>query len=412
MIQHSKDKQIVMYSEEDERQRIRELYKLNILDTEPEEAFDRITRLVARLFHVPISFVSLITEDRQWFKSCIGIDVRQTGRELSLCQYVIATKETLVVPDAKEDERFKHNPLLDELGIRFYAGARLMTKRGHIVGTLCIADPKPRGFSKDDQVILEELANWVVSEMELRATVDQQTLEKEALQKEIKWAGSLQRQLLPKDFTDSKVDMRSLYLPSNLVSGDFYNYHWITEDRLFGYIVDVMGHGVPTALQTSAIRVLFSQALELQLSLKEMVEWVNRASIPFMPENYFFTAFVFEFDFSRNCLTYVSAGINSFYSITKSKGIQYHDVHGKLLGIFKDVTFDEHQLSFQVGDTFIFCSDGFSERIESSVETWIGQADSIEDMSTQCYQQLTNTKLKDDTTALFFSILIGMEKEH
>ncbi|WP_062051894.1 GAF domain-containing SpoIIE family protein phosphatase [Bacillus sp. JCM 19034] len=293
MIQHSDEKQIVIYSEEDERQRLHELYTLHILDSEPEEAFDRITRFVARLFHVPISFVSLITEDRQWFKSCVGIDLRQTERELSLCQYVIATKKTLVVPDTKKDERFKNNPLLDEMGIRFYAGAQLRTKRGHIVGTLCIGDPKPREFTSEDQLTLEELANWVVSEMELRATIDQQQMEKEALQKEIKWAGSLQRQLLPSDLNDPKIQMKSLYLPSNLVSGDFYNYHWITNDRLFGYIVDVMGHGVPTALQTSAIRVLFSQAIELQLSLKETVEWINRSSIPFMPENYYFTAFLF-----------------------------------------------------------------------------------------------------------------------
>ncbi|WP_100374294.1 PP2C family protein-serine/threonine phosphatase [Bacillus sp. FJAT-45037] len=397
---------IIMFSEEDEQERLQELHSLQLVDTEAEESFDQITRLVADIFQVPICLVSLVTEDRQWFKSCVGVDFRETGREVAFCQYVVATRETMVVEDTLIDDRFRTNRLVIEEGIRFYAGAKLMTKKGNILGTLCIIDNQPRVFSAEERTKLENLAEWVLTEIELREAIRVQKQKHEALQKDIKWAGDLQQQLLPDDFTNEYIKMKSLYLPSELVSGDFYDYKWITEDRMFGYLVDVMGHGVPTALQTSAIRVLFAQALdENTASLGDLISSINRASMPFMPEGYYFTAFCFEFNFKDKKLAYACGGINRFFSSTLASGQKEHLVPGTLLGMFHQASFDEHRVDFIKGDQFIFSTDGFTDLL-SSDEVWPkGLRKPVEVVLKTNKEKLLSKARKDDATALFIEIM-------
>jgi PAS domain S-box-containing protein len=152
-----------------EAQRLQSLQRLEILDTPPEPSFDRITRLATQLFGVPIALVSLVDQDRQWFKSCIGLDVRQTDRQLSFCAHAILSDEAFVVPDALLDARFADNELVTgETGIRFYAGAPLKGRDGLNVGSLCVIDTAPREFSEQDKVNLCDLAAMVVDELELR----------------------------------------------------------------------------------------------------------------------------------------------------------------------------------------------------------------------------------------------------
>jgi PAS domain S-box-containing protein len=152
-----------------ETERLQALQRQHILDTPPEAAFDRITRLAAQLFGVPISLVSLVDRDRQWFKSCFGLDLRQTDRQLSFCAHAILSDDVFVVPDATQDERFANNALVTgELGIRFYAGAPLKTRDGFNLGSLCIIDTRPRHFSEQDIANLKDLAALVIDELELR----------------------------------------------------------------------------------------------------------------------------------------------------------------------------------------------------------------------------------------------------
>ncbi|MGF2617861.1 GAF domain-containing SpoIIE family protein phosphatase [Rossellomorea aquimaris] len=394
---------IVMSSLENENKRLTELHSLSILDTKPEENFDRITRHVARIFDVPICLISLISEDRQWFKSCVGTTLNETEREAAFCQYVVAEQRTVVVEDTLEDPRFCQNRLVSEMGIRFYAGARLLTKEGNILGTLCIIDTKPRELSSKELVILEELASWVISEIELRQEMNKRQEQREAIEKQIEWAGRLQAQLLPVDFESQHALFKSLYIPSEVVSGDFYHYKWVGKDKLFGYIVDVMGHGIPTALQTSAIRVLFSQALETENSLGDLMSKVNEFGLLFMPEKIYFTSFGFMFDFTKQTLKYSSAGINHFYHKVSGSAPVHHKVPGAMMGMFPDLSYKERQLTFKKGDVFIFCTDGFSDVVQER-PVWDGNESNLIQLFRASQNTFHQLSVKDDTTALFIEI--------
>ncbi len=149
-----------------EKQRIGSLRSLEILDTKPEERFDRLTRMAARVFDVPIALVSLVDENRQWFKSCVGLDVSETGRDVSFCGHAILGNEIFVIEDTLQDERFSDNPLVTgPPNIRFYAGAPLRYLNGNKLGTLCIIDKQPRTLSDDDLVALRDLAEMAEGEL-------------------------------------------------------------------------------------------------------------------------------------------------------------------------------------------------------------------------------------------------------
>lgn len=155
----------------DEAHRLGALHALGILDSAPEERFDRITRVAQRLFEVPIALVSLVDANRQWFKSCQGLGARETPRSISFCGHAILGDATLVVPDALADARFADNPLVTgEPHIRFYAGHPLRVADGSRVGTLCLIDRQPRTLAPEELALLADLAAMVEREL------NQQTL--------------------------------------------------------------------------------------------------------------------------------------------------------------------------------------------------------------------------------------------
>jgi len=157
----------------DDSHRLAALRRSNLLDTPREVVFDRITRLASRLLGTPISLLSLIDEDRQWFKSKVGLDIEQGSREASFCGHAIDHDGVMVVPDATSDERFADNPwVTEDPSIRFYAGAPLRTADGHTLGTLCAIDKKPRhDFSEDDKQTLRDLADIAMAQIELRRSI-------------------------------------------------------------------------------------------------------------------------------------------------------------------------------------------------------------------------------------------------
>jgi GAF domain-containing protein len=128
-----------------EQVRLDSLQSLDILDSPAEERFDRLTRLAKRIFDVPIALVSIVDQNRQWFKSCVGLDVSETPRDISFCGHAILGNEVFVVTDTAEDPRFDDNPLVvNDPFIRFYAGCPLKYTDGSMLGTLCIIDTRPR----------------------------------------------------------------------------------------------------------------------------------------------------------------------------------------------------------------------------------------------------------------------------
>ncbi len=142
-----------------EKRRLAALRRLRILDTPSEPRFDRITHLAARLFGVPIALVSLVDEDRLWFKSAHGLDQREAPRADSFCAVAVEQATTLVVPDVKQDPRFANHPLVTgPAQVRFYAGHPLSAPDGSPVGTLCILDREPRQLTETERDRLRELA--------------------------------------------------------------------------------------------------------------------------------------------------------------------------------------------------------------------------------------------------------------
>ena len=164
----------------DEEARLRELASYGVLDTPPEPVFDRITRLAARIFKVPVALISLLDRERQWYKSHHGIEQEEDSREVAFCAYTVLEGRTLVVPDATLDARFRDNPTVGgPTGIRFYAGAPLTTPRGQRLGTLCVIDTRPGQFTAADVAILEDFAALVMDEMNLRLTSERNLAELE-----------------------------------------------------------------------------------------------------------------------------------------------------------------------------------------------------------------------------------------
>jgi diguanylate cyclase (GGDEF)-like protein len=152
-----------------EAARLEALYRYDILDTEPEEAFERITRLVKSVLQMPMAVVSLVDRDRQWFKSRQGLSTSETRRDISFCTHTIQDTQPLIVPDALADPRFAESPIvLGDPHIRFYAGVPLRTKDGYNLGTLCSMDTKVRELSCEQLDLLQDLAQLVVDELELR----------------------------------------------------------------------------------------------------------------------------------------------------------------------------------------------------------------------------------------------------
>lgn len=161
----------------DEPGRIAALQRYEILDTPVEGAFDKVTNLVRALFGVPISAVSLIDKDRQWFKSIVGLDVPSTPRSIAFCDHTIRQDEPLVITDTHDDLRFRDNPLVTgDPGIRSYAGVPLRTPDGYNIGSLCAIDTRARDFPPEQMAILEGLAPIVVEQMELRLLAERDHL--------------------------------------------------------------------------------------------------------------------------------------------------------------------------------------------------------------------------------------------
>ena len=157
-----------MPTPDNEIDRLIALERYGILDSAPEENFDRLTRMACRLLDVPICLVSLVDADRQWFKSRQGLETAETPREISFCGHAIMQDDVMVVPNALKDPKFKNNPLVvEDPKIRFYAGVPLKVTSGHNIGTFCVIDREARDFTQAETDLLVELAHVVVDEIEL-----------------------------------------------------------------------------------------------------------------------------------------------------------------------------------------------------------------------------------------------------
>ena len=165
-----------------EEERLSELKSFEILDTPSEKIYDQITSLASVMCDTPIALVSLVDKDRQWFKSTLGLDATETPRSVSFCSHAILQEDIMEIKDATLDERFKNNPLVKgDPNIKFYAGAPLITPRGHRVGTLCVIDSRPHELTPEQKNGLKILARQVVDQLELKKLNAELTYAKDKL---------------------------------------------------------------------------------------------------------------------------------------------------------------------------------------------------------------------------------------
>ncbi|RNB87271.1 PAS domain S-box protein [Brevibacillus fluminis] len=225
--------------------------------------------------------------------------------------------------------------------------------------------------------------------------------EREQVRKDVMLTGKIQRKFLPPDYQDQWVTIRSFFKPSHYVSGDLYDYKWLmNSEKLFGYLIDVMGHGLSTALQASVLRVLFLQAASLGLSLQEKVSWINRESMRYFTEDTFAAAICFEFDLRARTFTYVSCGINYFLAATKEmSGVI--KAPGMFLALSESAVYEQHVLPIHPGDSFYLMTDGVYDKMPAHYKQ---ELPCFDEMTDNLKKLIFTQKHKDDASAILFNI--------
>jgi PAS domain S-box-containing protein len=166
------EKKCSMKENPDEHTRLQDLRGYEILDTQPEAEFDALTFIASQICAVPIALINLVDEKRVWSKSKIGLEDLEMPRDQSFCKETIKQKDLLVVEDTEKDARFSSLPVVKlDPNYRFYAGAPIISPQGHVLGTICVLDTKPRTLTETQQTVLKELSRLVVSQLEIRRTV-------------------------------------------------------------------------------------------------------------------------------------------------------------------------------------------------------------------------------------------------
>jgi sigma-B regulation protein RsbU (phosphoserine phosphatase) len=267
---------------DDEPARLAAIRRYDVLDTPHDGAFDRITALAARHFDVPISIVSIVDEDRIWFKSHHGLDVREIGREPGLCASAILQDGPWVVENAEVDPRTLANPLVaGDFGLRFYAGVPLRTHDGFNLGTLCVIDTEPRELTPAETGTLGDMAAIVMDELELRLASRRVIHNEQMLRDQAeRMARSLQQSLLPPTLPEIPgAEIASLYRPAaeGEVGGDFYDAFEIGAGAHALVIGDVSGKGAEAAAVTALARHTIRTAFLSSSSPADVLGTLNRA---------------------------------------------------------------------------------------------------------------------------------------
>lgn len=221
------------------------------------------------------------------------------------------------------------------------------------------------------------------------------------LKEDVVKAERIQRKFLPPNIDNEWTLMKSIYQPHGHISGDLYGYKWLKNGSvLFGYIIDVMGHGIATALQAATLRVLFQQVSETEIPLNEKLTWLNKNTASYFVEDSFAAAICFEIDFLKQRISCSAGGINHFI-ITNTEKKSIITLPGPFLGIDKNGSFDVFEMNFKTGDSIFFLSDGLFEIMPES-------SGSVAANFEQAYEELARLAASgicgDDATAMCFHI--------
>lgn len=232
-----------------EQDRIEDLLNLDILDTEPEPEFDRITRLAAFAMRAPVAVVTLVDKDRQWFKSCFGLDVTETPRDIAFCAHTIMSDELLIVPDATKDPRFSNNPLVtEEPNVRFYAGAPIVSENGFRLGSVCVVDFEPHPMPDPEALqALRDLADLAAEAIILRAR-DNETAERLARSRQV--ADNSKNAFLAMMSHELRTPLNAIIGFTDLIREKLRNDNPADEHIEYADLVEKSGHDLLTRIES------------------------------------------------------------------------------------------------------------------------------------------------------------------
>ena len=345
------------------------LDSLKILDTAPEERFDRITRLAKQLFGVETAAISLIDHDRQWFKSKIGLEAEETPRSDAFCDVTIREAKNFTVADASQDSRFENNPLVTgNPNIRFYAGYPLETPSGERVGALCVFDPTPRIFTEAEELQLRDLALWVQKEM--------------VIENELIRAAQIQKGFIPQQPKETfGYDGAGGCVQARTVGGDFYDWYPVKGGGDFT-LADVMGKGMGAAIIAATVRAV----LRAGSRDDEIVSGIKTASAilgaDLSSSGSFVTLFHARLHSRSGLIRYVDAGHGLSIVMRLNGEIERLSSENPPLGIGIDIAWKEDSFVLNHGDTFISVSDGVLDLFDGTLHALDGVADIAKNCNT------------------------------
>ena len=372
---------------ENELDRLSDLYSLNLLDTNKEERFDRLTRLAQRAMNVEICYLALVDENRQWLKSKCGVSIDETHRNVSFCAHTIAEDAIMIVPDALQDERFRDNPLVtNDPYIRFYAGYPLKGPNGMNIGTFCIADGEPRNLNAEQQELLIEYASLVQRELNLLDVIESQgklletqiELEKvqRNLHRELGEAADFVHQKLPPRFEDEKFKLDWAFLASSQLGGDMFGMDRLSDDRYLIYLLDVAGHGIGASLMASAVQNTMQQILtELQtkadsssgteptISPAAVLQNLNSHFQMESNQDKFFTIWCGVVDLAEQQIQFANAGHPApilFDSTHQATALSQDSL---MIGVVPHAVYTDMQIEYAADSRLILFSDGILEEM-------------------------------------------------
>ena len=365
----------------EESKRLEDLRSLNLLDTAPEDRFDRITQLAANFFHVPTAYVALIDSERQWFKSSVGVCPTETPRNLSFCQYTIHRDEPLVIPDARLHPIGKNHPfVVGEPYVRFYAGVPLSGPRGHKIGTLCLVDTEPRKFGEQDVASLLAFAALVEREINLSEIIQtqnellktrQELVEaQENLDRELADAVKYVRLMLPPPLAGEEI-IDWQFDPSTHLGGDGLGYRRVNEDQLAFYVLDVTGHGLGSALlAVTALELLRNRNPASQINFASPSSVVERLNRTFQMKDHagkFFSVWYGVYSRSARTITYANAGHPPALLLHRHEGklqLRKTASTAPVLGIMPEIHCPETTIHFPPTSELCLFTDGLYELLD------------------------------------------------
>ena len=345
-----------------ESERLAALRSYDILDSPAEAAFDDITRLIAYVCQVPIAVINLIDEDRQFFKAEIGLGVRETPLDISICAHALLQRGLFVVPDMLEDARFVNNSLVTgDPHLRFYAGALLETEEGYPLGTLCVLDYQTRELSEEQKSALQTLARHVMHLLELRRRYNH----------EKRIAETLQRAMLfrPHEGQFPGLAVEPIYEAAWSeadVGGDFYDAFALPSGEVALVVGDVAGKGLAAAARSAeakyALRVYLRESPSPSAAITRLNHFLcDVQRMDGRTDDAFIALAAAVIDPSTGRTRITQAGIEPPLVRRADGRVEMVEQGGIPLGITGDAEYRDQTVTLFSGDTLLLLTDGITE---------------------------------------------------